>query len=179
MANEKNIRNKATNLGILITSAMRERMHADLAMISSGGIRDSLPAGDISYRDIVKVLPFKNHLQVIQMQGDDLESYLHQILKMTPGSGAFPQMQGVQVDSDGNQAKSLLINGKPIIKDKVYRLATSSFNAKGGDGYPVLSDHPGIVSSDYIDADVLSDFISSRPLLRTEDFIPGQNKNTD
>ena len=49
------IRHKETNLGNLIARTMKEAAHADLAVMNSGGIRDSLPEGAITYKSVLKV----------------------------------------------------------------------------------------------------------------------------
>ena len=44
-ADRARVRSQPTALGTLIARAMRERTGADLVVINSGGVRDSLPAG--------------------------------------------------------------------------------------------------------------------------------------
>jgi 5'-nucleotidase/UDP-sugar diphosphatase len=58
-----------TTLGQLIARAMMERTGADLALMNSGGVRDSLPAGRITYRDVLKVQPFGNQLSLVRLKG--------------------------------------------------------------------------------------------------------------
>ncbi|VDZ74606.1 bifunctional UDP-sugar hydrolase and 5'-nucleotidase [Atlantibacter hermannii] len=45
------------------------RTGADFAVMSGGGIRDSIEAGDITYKDVLKVQPFGNTLVYIDMPG--------------------------------------------------------------------------------------------------------------
>jgi len=49
-----------TNLGNLIAFAQMARVQADLGIMNSGGIRDDMPAGNITYKDVLKVQPFAN-----------------------------------------------------------------------------------------------------------------------
>ncbi len=49
-----------TNMGRLILAAQMDRTGADFAVMSGGGIRDSIEAGDISYKNVLKVQPFGN-----------------------------------------------------------------------------------------------------------------------
>ncbi|MFN0183281.1 MAG: bifunctional UDP-sugar hydrolase/5'-nucleotidase UshA, partial [Aquabacterium sp.] len=91
------VRRQPTNLGVLIARAMMDRTGADLALINSGGIRDSLPDGRITYRDVLKVQPFSNMLAVVTLSGAELTTWLQAAAKMTPGAGAFPHTAGVRM----------------------------------------------------------------------------------
>ena len=54
------VRFEPTNMGHLIALAQMEKVGADLAVMNSGGIRDSIAQGDITYKDVLKVQPFSN-----------------------------------------------------------------------------------------------------------------------
>jgi 2',3'-cyclic-nucleotide 2'-phosphodiesterase (5'-nucleotidase family) len=45
---------------------------ADIAMTNAGGIRQSIPAGDISKETIIGVLPFQNYIIELQLTGSEL-----------------------------------------------------------------------------------------------------------
>ena len=45
------VRSQPTSLGLLVGLAMMERTRADFALVNAGGVRDSLHAGVITYRD--------------------------------------------------------------------------------------------------------------------------------
>lgn len=164
------VRFQPTNLGALVTAAMLERTGADLAVVSSGGIRDSLPEGVLRYRDVLKVQPFGNRIVVVTMSGAELQAYLQAIARMTPGSGAFPQTSGLRMTIEGGRAEDMQVQGRGIEPDKRYRLALSSFVARGGDGYPDLSRHPGFADTGLVDAAVLGDFIARRGVIRAGEF---------
>jgi 5'-nucleotidase / UDP-sugar diphosphatase len=167
------VRAQPTTLGVLIARGMMDRMGADLAVMNSGGVRDSLPAGQISYRDVLKVQPFGNTVATVTMRGDELLQYLQAAAKMTPGSGAFPQTAGVRMQIEGGVLKDARIGGQPIDPQRSYRLAVTNFTATGGDGYPKLNTHPGYVDSGLTDADVLRAYIARRSPLKVADYEPG------
>jgi 5'-nucleotidase / UDP-sugar diphosphatase len=154
------VRSKPTNMGVFIASVMMQRARADLAIMNSGGIRDSMPAGKLTYKDVLKVQPFGNMLAVVELKGNELMSYLNAAAKMTAGSGAFPQFAGVRLLMENGAVTSATIKGQPIDPAKTYRMALNSFQANGGDGYPKLSDHPGYVNTGFVDADVMREFLS-------------------
>ena len=47
---------------------------------------------------------------------------------------------------------------KPLDLNKTYRISVPSYNAAGGDGYPVMTKNPTFVNTGFIDADVLKNF---------------------
>jgi 5'-nucleotidase/UDP-sugar diphosphatase len=167
----RNVRSRPTSLGRLITASMLERTGADLAIVSSGGIRDSLPSGVLTYRDLLKVLPFGNRVVVATLNGSELETYLRAVLRMTPGSGAFAQTSGVSMLMEAGEPKDIRVQGHSIEPGRSYRLALSSFIAKGGDGYPALSQQD-VVDTGFVDVEVLRDFVAKRPGLASRDFEP-------
>jgi 5'-nucleotidase / UDP-sugar diphosphatase len=170
--NRNDVRAKPTNMGVFIASVMMQKAKADLAIMNSGGIRDSMPAGKLSYKDVLKVQPFGNQLVSIDLQGHELMNYLNAAAKMSAGSGAFPQFAGVNLVIEGGAVKSATIKGVALDPAKTYRLAINSFQANGGDGYPKLSDHPGFVNTGYADADVMREYLSKNKV-SVANFDPG------
>lgn len=45
---------------------------ADVALMNMGGIRNDLPAGEITYGNIFEIAPFENTLCIVKMKGTDL-----------------------------------------------------------------------------------------------------------
>ncbi|MFC3626047.1 bifunctional UDP-sugar hydrolase/5'-nucleotidase UshA [Vogesella amnigena] len=167
------VRKQPTNLGVFIASVMKDKARADFAIMNSGGIRDSLPAGKISYKDILKVQPFGNTLVYIDMSGAEALDYLKAAAKMSPGSGAFAQFAGVTLRIVGGEVQQALIGGQPIDPARRYRLALNNFTAAGGDGYPRLNTHKGYVNTGYTDADLMRGYFASHGSIRVADFAPG------
>ena len=148
-----------TNLGHLILAAQMARTGANFAVMSGGGIRDSIPAGDITYKDVLKVQPFGNVVVYADMTGKEVVDYLTAVAQMKPNSGAYPQFSHVSFTMANGKLNDLKIGGEPVDLAKTYRMATLSFNATGGDGYPRLDDKPGYVNTGFIDAEVLKQYI--------------------
>jgi len=161
-----------TNLGHLILAAQMARTEADFAVMSGGGIRDSIEAGDITYKDVLKVQPFSNTLVYIDMPGKAVVEYLTAVAQKTPDSGAYPQFANVSFIASGGTLRDLKIKGEPVDPNKTYRMATLSFNATGGDGYPSIADQPGYVNTGFIDAEVLKQYIQQNSPLDVNAFEP-------
>lgn len=167
------VRKQATNLGVLIATAMKNKAKADLAIMNAGGVRDSIKAGDITYKDVLKVQPFSNTLVYVELTGKEVLDYLNAAAKMSPGSGAFAQFAGVRMTISGGVASDVQIGGAALNPQKTYRMALNNFQANGGDGYPRLSEHPGFVNTGFVDAEVLRGLFAEKPLISAKDFDPG------
>ena len=148
-----------TNMGRLVLAAQMARTNADFGVMSGGGIRDSIDGGNITYKDVLKVQPFGNVVVYADMSGKEVIDYLTAVAQMKPDSGAYPQFANVSFVAKDGKLNDLKIKGEPVDPAKTYRLATLSFNATGGDGYPHIDNKPGYVNTGFIDAEVLKQFI--------------------
>lgn len=148
-----------TNMGRVILAAQIARTGADFGVMSGGGIRDSIEAGDITYKSVLKVQPFGNIVVYADMSGKEVVDYLTAVAQMKPDSGAYPQLANVSFVAKEGKLTDLKIKGEPVDPAKTYRMATLSFNATGGDGYPRIDNKPGYVNTGFIDAEVLKEFI--------------------
>lgn len=161
-----------TNLARLILTGQMDRTNADFAVMSGGGVRDSIEQGDITYKDVLKVQPFGNTLVYVDMKGSEVEKYLAVVANKQVDSGAYAQFANVSLVADGTGVSEVKIKGEPLQQDKTYRMATLSFNATGGDGYPVISTLPGYVNTGFVDAEVLKQFIEQNSPLDAAKFAP-------
>lgn len=161
-----------TNMGRVILAAQIARTGADFGVMSGGGIRDSIEAGDITYKSVLKVQPFGNIVVYADMSGKEVIDYLTAVAQMKPDSGAYPQFANVSFVAKEGKLTDLKIKGEPVDPAKTYRMATLSFNATGGDGYPRIDNKPGYVNTGFIDAEVLKEFIEQNSPLDAAAFAP-------
>ncbi|WP_419687451.1 bifunctional UDP-sugar hydrolase/5'-nucleotidase UshA [Serratia marcescens] len=161
-----------TNLARVMLAAQMERADADFAVMSGGGVRDSIESGDITYKNVLKVQPFGNTLVHVDMKGSEIEQYLAVVANMKPDSGAYAQFANVSLVADGKGVSEVKINGQPLQADKTYRMATLNFNALGGDGYPKLDGLPSYVNTGFIDAEVLKQYVEKHSPLDAAAYEP-------
>ncbi|EGT4254554.1 bifunctional UDP-sugar hydrolase/5'-nucleotidase [Citrobacter amalonaticus] len=166
------VRFEQTNMGHLILAAQMARTGADFGVMSGGGIRDSIEGGDITYKSVLKVQPFGNVVVYADMSGQDVTDYLTAVAQMKPDSGAYPQFANVSFVAKDGKLNALKINGEPVDPAKTYRMATLSFNATGGDGYPRIDNKPGYVNTGFIDAEVLKEYIQKNSPLDANAYAP-------
>jgi len=166
------VRYQQVNLARVIIAAQMQSVGADFGIISGGGIRDSIHAGDVSYKDILKVHPFKNRITYIDITGKDLFDYLDVVTSFPPDSGAYLQYHKLSFKRENNQLSDVKINGAPIEMTKTYRMSINSYNASGGDGYPTLTKKAGFVSTDDTDAQALKRYFEQNSPLKAADYAP-------
>ena len=165
-----NVRNKQTNLGRLITTATAEKLGTDFGIVNSGGVRASIAAGDISYRDVLTVHPFGNTVNKATMSGSELATYLGLVATKTVNTGGYAQFGGINMAVDC-QAKSVTITsvgGKAFDPAASYSFSIPSFSAAGGDGYPKID----TINAGLVDAGVLKDYIAAKKTILVADYQP-------
>ncbi|MGK3372804.1 HAD-IC family P-type ATPase, partial [Citrobacter youngae] len=161
-----------TNMGRLLLAAQMARTSADFGVMSGGGIRDSIEGGDITYKSVLKVQPFGNIVVYADMSGKEVIDYLTAVAQMKPDSGAYPQFANVSFVAKDGKLNDLKIKGEPVDPAKTYRMATLSFNATGGDGYPRIDNKPGYVNTGFIDAEVLKEYVQKNSPLDASAYEP-------
>ncbi|OAT22098.1 UDP-sugar hydrolase/5'-nucleotidase [Buttiauxella noackiae ATCC 51607] len=161
-----------TNLARLLLAAQMDRTGADFAVMSGGGIRDSIETGDITYKDVLKVQPFGNTVVYSDMTGKEVTEYLSAVAQKKPDSGAYPQFANVSFVATAAGLQDLKIKGEPVDPAKTYRMATLNFNASGGDGYPAIDKKPGYVNTGFVDAEVLKQYIEKNSPLDMNAYEP-------
>lgn len=163
----ENVRRRETNLGNLISDAMRQSTGADLALINGGSIRASIAAGDISIGDVLTAFPFTNTLAVIEVTGTELIAALEHGVKDYPATaGQFPQVSGIKYEFNsanpvGEKIRSLMVGQEEVDLDKKYKMVTNDFIAAGGDGY-VMFDGKAFVGEGGLLSDVLIEYVEEK-----------------
>ena len=156
------IRNRETNLGDFIADAIRSETNADIAFINGGGIRDEMPAGKITYAEIINIFPFSNQICVSELSGQQILDALEWGARSVPGqTGAFLHPSGLtyeihadipsscSVTRDGvfasvdgeYRVRNVMVGDKPLDLSKTYTVAGLSFFMKEhGSGFGMMGE---------------------------------------
>lgn len=138
------LRTKENALGNLIADLMKKHSSAEIALINSGAIRGEsfYPRNSkISRRDVVRMLPYRDTVVLLEISGKQLKNALENSFSQIKNmEGRFLQVSGIKVVYDskaeiGRRVMSVSVNGSPLQLAKHYKLATSDYIANGGDGY--------------------------------------------
>ena len=148
-----------TTMGRAITSAYLLETGADIAFENAGGIRASISAGDVTYGDIINVMPYGNYIVTKQISGSDLLGILETSIEIQincieannsgiydawpSNSGSYLQVGGVTVEYDlsktyGNRVNSVYVDNEKLDTEKIYTVATNNYLATSSD-YPQLA----------------------------------------
>ncbi|HOB15669.1 MAG TPA: 5'-nucleotidase C-terminal domain-containing protein [Defluviitoga sp.] len=152
------VRSHATNLSNLIADSMIWKTGADVALVNGGGIRSSIDAGEITYRDVLTVLPFGNTVYVLELTGKDLIEVLEYAATIPDGQGAKLHVGGLTAEIKDGKPVDVKVNGEPLDLNKTYKVVTNNYVAAGGDGYTMLIGKPGY-DTGFTDAIVLAEYI--------------------
>lgn len=142
-------RNKVSGqctLGNFTSDALRavgERMTGqpiDVSVMNKGGLRSDFPAGDITLGDLYNTFPFENTMALIDLKGSDLK----ELIESNAGRG-LDCWSGIQTDLELSEkegcltATNILVNGKEIDPERIYRVCTIDYLAEGNGGMSALT----------------------------------------
>ncbi len=169
------VRTQETNLGdfscdAILWQARKELGEdaVDAAFTNGGGIRETIPAGDISLNIMKTVFPYGNQVATLDLTGAQLLEMLEANTYCLPTAiGGFPQVSGIEYSVNtevpyengeqypnstyyapakpGSRVTISTVNGQPWDAEATYTLATNDFTAAGGDAYGVLLEAANLV----------------------------------
>lgn len=129
-------------LGNLQTDLMRAAAGTEIAFSNKGGLRADVPQGELRLRDLFAVSPFGNTIVTMKLPGATIRAILEQSLSYgtTPLEFSGMTVWFDQSRSPRDRVVNIFVGGKPIGEERLYTVATNSFLAGGGDGYPWFRD---------------------------------------
>ena len=176
------VRRAETNLGDLCADAFRDQGGADIGIVNGGGVRVSVPAGDITLEQVLKVHPFGNSLSVIEVSGQQILDALEWGVRAIPGeSGGFLQVSGLSFeihtylespctkDEAGmytgiegeRRVRNVLVGGEPLDPEAFYTVASTDYVLlDSGDGYAMFAGAKVLQERVKLDNQVLIDYIT-------------------
>jgi 2',3'-cyclic-nucleotide 2'-phosphodiesterase (5'-nucleotidase family) len=100
-----------------------------ICLFNNGGLRSSLPKGDLTRRNIFELMPFDNELDITMISGKQMWN----LLKFVAMSGGEP-MAGLKLGVKPDKTPGTIsINGQPFDSTQSYDIVTSDYLANGGD----------------------------------------------
>jgi 5'-nucleotidase len=144
------------------------------ALMNGGGVRSDIPAGPLSFGQLVEVMPFSNSLVVLDLKGSEIKSALEWGARTLPeGSGAFLHISKgssyrINVDQPSlDRISNVVIAGEPMEMDRTYRIGLLSFTAGGGDDHQALKAAPGRrIDTGLLDIDALVEYVRKASPIR-------------
>jgi 5'-nucleotidase/UDP-sugar diphosphatase len=121
---------QSEEMAALTTESWLWAYPADVALTNWGGMRDRIPAGEITYSSIISVMPFNNVLVEVKLTGDQLETVLDFGQGTPPVSGIHLEKGDWVLDK----------TGEPPDSEATYSLLVTDFLYAGGDDYTMLAE---------------------------------------
>ena len=113
-----------------------------MAYVNYGGIRSSLPKGNITVGNIYELMPFENEMVIVELSGKDL-NFLAERIADRGGDG----VSGITLGIKDGELTLFEIEGKELEKDKNYFLVTNDYIAAGGDGMKAFNNKKKYIKS--------------------------------
>lgn len=180
---ERIVRYEETNLGDLLSDAYRSYGQADIGIVTGGSIRAALNAGDISYKNLISVLPFSSNVLVIKTSGQSILDALECSVYSVPNEyGSFMHVSGLTftadisvptpVSQDANgvliinpdadrRVKDVMVNGEPLDPAKDYTVASLDYTlVQGGDGIACFNDAEVVLDTQMLYLQVFIEYIT-------------------
>lgn len=144
---------------------------ARMALVNGGGVRASLPRGEVSLGDLVAAFPFGNTVVLRRMTGEAIRAALENGLAENGGTGPhLLQVAGLTYEADGRKAPGSRVGAVsvekvaggrgtgqygPLDPRATYVVAVIDFLAEGNDGFSSVAQAPAVPFADALDIDVL------------------------
>ena len=165
---ENLVRRAETNLGDLVTDAYCHVMQAEIGCYNSGGIRNGINAGTITYGDVINALPFNNYMAKIEATGAEILAMLKRCTAALPATdGQFPQVsclrytihQKSHTISDVSVFDRASSTWKPLDLQRRYTVALSDYYLGGG-FYNMLKGCRQLFISTMFTRDALAEYLT-------------------
>lgn len=101
---------------------------------TKGGIRTSLPKGNITVSNVFELMPFDNELVILKLSGAGVKKVLNFIAR----SEGQP-VSGVRLTIKNKTFQDVTIDGQPFDPNREYIVATSDYLANSTDEQSVMS----------------------------------------
>ena len=118
----------------------KEKAVTSEKVANGGGIRNDIEKGDITYGDIIGMLPYDNTLRRIMVTAEQLQTMLTRCTALVPVlDGNFPQVSGLRftIHSKSHRVSDIEIlqadgSYKPIDMQRTYSVALTNYNHDAG-----------------------------------------------
>ena len=112
------VRTGECSMGDFVADAMLAVTGADIAWMNSGGCRNNIPAGEITFNSLITATPFYNEVYLCEIPGQDLIDALEMAVSSLPAEGGvFPQVAGFRFEIDTTIASPAQMNPETQIFD--------------------------------------------------------------
>lgn len=127
---------------------------ADFCLLNNGGLRASLPQGEITVGKIFELMPFENEIVVVTLSGEKTAQLIQYVI-MTGGQ----PVSGIEIRNMNQPDYAVFIKGEKFDKAKTYKVATSDYLYGGGDKMDFFKDALNMETTGYKIRDAIIDYL--------------------
>ncbi|MBT8376209.1 MAG: 5'-nucleotidase C-terminal domain-containing protein [Bacteroidia bacterium] len=127
----------------------------DLVLLNHGGIRASIPQGNVTTRTAFEVMPFENSVYVVALRGTQVQELVNYLAK---AKRAHPIYGLKLVLNEDFTIESALVKGETIDNERLYYVATSDYLFNGGDNMIFFKANDTVYDLNYKIRNVLIDY---------------------
>ncbi|KAF5302587.1 hypothetical protein FQA39_LY10205 [Lamprigera yunnana] len=160
---EQSCRHRECNFGNLVTDSFVAYHAANydgaywtdapISLLNGGTLRSSIESGDVTVRDLYEVIPYKDKIVSMSLNGSTLLDVLEHSVRSNGETsfGEFLQTSGLHYSFNRTRPVGFrILKAKvrcglcripvyePLVLDKTYRIITRRFLSTGGDNYSML-----------------------------------------
>lgn len=128
--------------GTAFCRATNQDFAPDAAYVNYGGLRVSLPRGEITVGNIYELMPFENEMVLLKLPGTIMEKFVQQIA-LRGGDG----VAGIRLGIEGSRIGRLEVGGQKFDINKDYWVVTNDYIAAGGDDMSMLIDRTEFIET--------------------------------
>lgn len=107
----------------------------DFCVLNNGGLRNSLPKGNITRGKVFELMPFENELVVLTLSSETTM----QLLEYIAAHNGVP-VSGLRMSIKEGIPSDILIGGSKFDTSRSYKVVTSDYLATGGDSMTMFAD---------------------------------------
>ncbi|MCD8048142.1 MAG: 5'-nucleotidase C-terminal domain-containing protein [Clostridia bacterium] len=183
------VRNAETNIGDFCADAYRAEFDADIGIMNGGGMRADIAAGDVTYNDILAMIPYGNLTCCIEVSGQAVLDMLEHSVKGLPSeTGGFLQVSGIKFDVDASIESPVTLDEndlftgvtgerrvsnvqvqnretgeyEPLDVNATYTIASIEYLLiENGSGYTMFGDAVIIDDREVVDTQTIEDYIAA------------------
>ncbi|WP_346861247.1 5'-nucleotidase C-terminal domain-containing protein [uncultured Draconibacterium sp.] len=128
-----------------------------VSFFNYGGIRSTLPKGNITVGNIYEIMPFENEMVYVVINGSKMQEFLDYVAEKGGDS-----LGGARFKIKDNKAANATINGEVIKAEKSYCVVTNDYVAAGGDGLNAFQNPEQLINSGAKIRDVLIAYLEQK-----------------
>ena len=124
------VRSREVPLANLVADSIRHAMQTDVTIVNGGGIRATIPQGEVTLKELFNVLPFQNELGSCKASGQQILDALEfgasktealTVVDENPAgeNGAFLQVSGLKYTIDTSIPSGVVLDDNNMMKEIV------------------------------------------------------------